>query len=283
MDNNITLQPQAAYPRIPGIENIGSSAAWYGALRQVKRPKSSRLNAHALASEFAGAQRDAQSRYALEFIRPMIANVFGADRGTASEADSDELLRLFREPDVDAVRARLHQLADKTGIPVAEVPEFLSKYNDLFVAAGFYRQTFDGVRPEAGRFQAWLEEMKRLPDDVLTRRDRESLDKAAEAAAFITGSIAERLDEIMAGFHGFWENMNRRSLEHLRRQVEDADAATGEILFGFAAKLRAWSNAFPHGAARNGAARVNYLRVMLPGLQRLRDMESEARLLAAHF
>src|SRR2546422_9363027 len=108
--------------------------------------------------------------------------------------------------------------------------------------------------------------------------------KVEEALKFLCTSIQGRLDEFKAGFESFWGGMSRKSFERLRRQVEGNHAGMGATLCGVTVKMRDWSRKFPDDNAGSASERLKYvMEQMEPGLEKLKQAENDARLLAASF
>ena len=59
----------------------------------------------------------------------------------------EDLLKLFRDPDVKKARARLEQMANSLNIDIMDVPRFLEDYGDTFLSLSFYRHCLDRLTP----------------------------------------------------------------------------------------------------------------------------------------
>jgi hypothetical protein len=233
------------------------------------------------ALELSEGMKEKLDQYSVEFTRPLVRNIFG---GGNDDINSKEgLLRIFRDPDVARVRSRLNLMAEKTGIPVGEIPGFLRNYSDLFISVAYYRYTLESLAPDIGRFLSWLTQLKTQREVIASPLAMSSCEKAEETAKFLSTSVGDRLALMNAGFELFWSDMNRKSFEQLRRKIEDNHVGMGAALCGLLVKMRAWSNAFSDNSSGVSVARIKYVMVMLPGLERLRVMENDARLMAANF
>lgn len=231
------------------------------------------------AFELSGAMKDKLAQYSIEFTRPLILSIFG-DGGVAI-GDTENLQKIFRDPDVTRVRARLTLMAEKTGIPVAEIPAFLQSYADLFQAGVYYRHGFENIASDIGRFWPWLAELKNHREARSSPRALKSSREVEECLTFLVASSCERLAEFKVRFEMFWHDTNKKSFERLRRQVEGNNAGMGDLLCGVTVKMRDWSKTFPENNSGAPAARVKYLMDKLePGLEKLQAMERDARLMA---
>ena len=84
------------------------------------------------ALELSDAMKGKLAEYAIEFTRPLILSIFR--RRQRRHRRHGKPAKHFHDPDVARVRARLKRMAEKTGIPVGEIPAFLKNYGDLFLS-----------------------------------------------------------------------------------------------------------------------------------------------------
>lgn len=95
---------------------------------------------------------------------------------------------------------------------------------------------------------------------------------------FLSNSMKERLQKFNTGFEAFWTDINRRSFEDLRTQVEQNHNSMGGVLCGLVVKMRNWSAEFPDNNAGGPQKRIKFVvSEMEPGLDLLRRLEIEAR------
>jgi hypothetical protein len=234
------------------------------------------------ALELSDALKGKLADYSIEFTRPLILRIFGD--GNSDIADAKNLQKLFHDPDVARVRARLNRISEKTGMPVEEIPAFLQSYADLFLSCAYYEHGFANIGPDIDRFWLWLADVKTRREAIASPRALKSCRKVEEGLQFVVTSIRERPAEFKAGFERFWRDMNKKSFERLRRQVENNNVAMGAVLCGVTVKIRDWSKTFPDNTVGSPAARVRYVMEKLePGLEKLKAMENDARLLSSNF
>jgi hypothetical protein len=234
------------------------------------------------ALELSDEMKGRLNAYAQEFTRPLIANIFGD--GSESPDDKESLQKIFRSPDVRLVQARLKIMSTKTGIPVEEIPTFLKNYADLFQSGAYYRHSYENVGPDIHRFWNWLGDLKGHREVCASQGSVASCKKVEDSLTFLCGSIDERLNEFRKGFEAFWGNMNKKSFERLRRQVEGNHTSMGAVLCGVTVKMRDWSKTFPDNNTGGTQTRIKHVSTkMEPGLEQLRTAENNARLMAAQF
>jgi len=226
--------------------------------------------------ELSDGMKDTLQKYTQEFTRPLIRNIFGS--GADEDADTETLMIMFNDPDKTRVAMRLKQMAQKTGLSLAEIPKFIEDYSDVFLSVAYYRHTFQSVVPEINRFWMWLAELRTQREVATAHRTLASCKRVEDSLRFLSTSIRERLTKFQGGFESFWGDINKDSFEKLRKEIEENHAGMGAVLCGLVVKMRHWSHEFPDNAIGSPAKRTQYVVTELePGLEILKTMENEAR------
>ena len=76
------------------------------------------------------------AQYMILFTRPLTKMIYGDE--SAQVETYDDLLKMFRDPDIEKARERLFNMAKTLGIDVMEVPRFLENYGDTFMSCLLY-------------------------------------------------------------------------------------------------------------------------------------------------
>lgn len=223
--------------------------------------------------ELSESMKDRLDNYAIEFTRPLLRAIFGRDG-----VDEQNLLKVFRDPDRALVAQRLKLLAEKTDMPIEDLPKFLESYNDIFLSVAYYRHSFESAVPDINRFWLWLGDLKSKREVAGSPRTMASCKKVEESLRFLSSSIRERLGSFKGAFEVFWDDMNRDSFERLRKEIEGNHVGMGGVLCGLVVKMRRWSQEFPDNNVGGPTTRAGFvLSEMEPGLEHLKEMENEAR------
>ena len=224
--------------------------------------------------ELSDNMKDKLNRYTQEFTRPLIKNIFG----DGEEVDAQNLLKLFNDPDRERVAHRLKVMANKTGMPLNEIPRFLADYSDVFLSVAYYRHTFQSIVPDINRFWLWLGDLRTHREVNSSPRTLASCKKVEESLRFLSTSIRERLTKFQGGFDLFWGDINKDSFSTLRSEIVENHAGMGAVLCGLVVKMRHWSEEFPDNAVGSPSKRSQFVMTELePGLENLKQMENEAR------
>ena len=107
------------------------------------------------------------TEYMTKFTHPLIAQIFGGD--DLSIQSFEDIIALFRDPDIKKARQKLKIMAGKLGIEIVEVPRFLEDYGDVFLSLSYFRQCLDEITPIIDKFFDSLKELRsnfQLKNDI---------------------------------------------------------------------------------------------------------------------
>ena len=206
------------------------------------------------------------TQFSTEFTKPLLSAVYG----TGSEEAGQDLGKLFRDRKQAHVSGRLKMMAQKTGIPVEEIPDFLESYSDLFLSVIYYRDNFERIAPEIDRCSMWLKDISLQREAASSAQNAAHYRRVDEAVRLLSTSIRGRLNGFRRAFDIFWRDMNRDTLAKLKTEIEARHETTGGMLCGLVVKMRHWSRNFQNRTSGGPNTRLQYVvSEMEPGLERL--------------
>lgn len=215
--------------------------------------------------------------YMMAFTRPLVERIFGDETNTPLKPE-DDINLLLNDPDITRVRENLKVMADRTGIPVTEIPTFLSEYSDVFLSVAYYRHSFESLSDEIERFLVWIHELQQVRDVKTSGRTVNSCVKTEECIRQLTASVRERMTRFNRAFHTFWADINRESFQTLQQQIEKNHDGMGAVLCGLLVKIRSWSYEFPDNTIGSPMKRATFVMTEIePGLDKLKQLENTAR------
>ncbi len=228
------------------------------------------------ALELSDDMKEGLSMYSLEFISPLVEKIFGRDREDLKS--SAGLTKIIQDSDVSKVKSNLKLMAEKTGIPLAEIPEFLQEYSEVYLSVAYYRYSFESIGADIERFLFWVDELK-TSREVTTNPIALKQCRITEAVIrFLQASIRERLVKFRSSFEMFWLDINRDSFLEMRKQIEENHGTMGAVLCGLVVKMNGWKKEFPSGTSGSPSARLKFIiSEMEPGLLKVKDLENHAR------
>ena len=217
--------------------------------------------------------------YMVTFTRPLIANVYGDT--DISIRSFEDIVALFRAPDVRKAMEKLRILADRLEIKLDEIPKFLEDYGDIFLSLSYYRQCLDHISPLVGGFLEWLADLrgswpaKREPNLLAACRMIEETMNATMLA--ITG----RFETFDRSTLDLWEHVSAERFRKVETLIRSYHTTIGGVLCALTVKMEAWARTFVHKKAGGPAKRAEFIMTGLrPGLDKIQNIERCAPMLA---
>jgi len=228
------------------------------------------------ALELSDEMKEGLSLYSLEFVSPLIEKIYGKDRDELK--GSQDLSRIIKDTDIAKVKANLQKIAERTGMQLQEIPEFLKEYSDVYLSVAYYRYSFESIAADTERFLFWLEGLKATREIASNPQNLAQIKQIETIIRFLHASIRERLAKFRSTFEMFWLDINRESFINMRKQIEDNHGSMGAVLCGLIVKMHLWKKEFPNNNVGGPSTRLKFATAeMEPGLIKLKDMENEAR------
>ncbi len=228
------------------------------------------------ALELSDDMKEGLSIYSMEFIQPLVEKIFG--QGYEGVHSVEGLQKIFKDPDIAKARQNLKIMAEKTGIPLAEIPTFLEEYSDVFLSVAYYRYGFESVVPDVDRFLFWVQDLRARRDTSASPKAATQCKEVEEMIRFLSNSIRERLAQFQYVFETFWKDINVATFHQMRQQIEENHASMGSVLCGLIVKMHLWKKEFPDNNVGGPSTRLKFVMTELePGLDKLKALEIEAR------
>jgi len=211
-------------------------------------------------------------RYMIMFTRPLTKMIYGDD--AAGVESYDDLLRMFRDPDVEKARERLTTMAKTLSIDVMEVPRFLENYGDTFMSLSYYRHCLERLGPY---FSAALESLIPIRKHFQLKQNvnlMRTCNLIEEVINSVTASITGRLEVFEKRSKQMWDNISQEEFRNVRQMVERQHLTIGAALCGLTVKMNAFARAFPHTRAGGPMKRADFMVTeMMQGIEVIRDAE----------
>jgi hypothetical protein len=244
------------------------------------------LRAHEIAVKDQSALRLSPAKvkeltaYMTTFTRPLIREIYG--EADLSIESFDDVVGLFRSPDMKKVRERLQTMADKLGIGIAEIPKFLEDYGDIFLSLSYYRQCLDAIVPAIEDFLGSLNELRK---SYQMRHDANLM----KTCVYMESTINELLANITGRFENFdrstndmWRNLSADRFRKVEALIRSYHTSIGGILCALSVKMNAWAKLFPDASAGGPVRRAEFIMSeMRQGIDRIQKIEDSAPMLSA--
>jgi hypothetical protein len=212
------------------------------------------------------------TQYMMMFTRPLLQMIYAGDK--VEIATYDDLMRLFRDPDIARARDRLEKLSQQLKVPIMEVPRFLEDYGDTFMSLSYYRHCLDRLEPY---FSACLDAIApirkhfQLMQDASLMRTCTHIEDSINSVA---ASISGRLEVFEKRTKQMWTNITQEEFQAVRSMIERYHVVMGGALCGLTVKMNAFARNFPHPNAGGPVKRADFMVTeMTQGIDLIRSIE----------
>lgn len=214
--------------------------------------------------------------YMTRFTRPLILHVYGAS-GDRSIHSFEDLVALFRDPDVEKALGKLKIMAARLEIRIGQVPKFLEDYGDIFFSLSYYRQALDGIEPTVAGFAHVIGQIR---EHWQLRKDQ-NLMKTLAMMQEVLQTVMARLKDRFARFDrstaDLWSNISATRFRKVQDLITSYHTTIGGILCALTVKMDAWNRMFPSSEAGGPMKRGDFIFTeMRPGFDRILTIEQMA-------
>lgn len=242
-------------------------------LRMSLREQGIPVNSHDALKLSADKSREL-TEYMSNFTRPLIAQIYGG--GDVAIQDFEDVINLFRDPDVKKAREKLNHMAEKLNIELGDVPTFLEDYGDIFLSLSYYRQCLDEISPYITDF---LETVGTLKENWRLQTDQNLMQTCTEMEAQINGlmaAITGRLENFDRRSEGMWNNLSAERFRKVKDTIESYHTTIGGVLCSLSVKMNAWARLFPRKDSGGPVRRSEFiLSDMKQGMDKIQKIEDQ--------
>jgi hypothetical protein len=211
------------------------------------------------------------SAYMASFTRPLVAEIFGAD--TSVDHFSD-IIGLFRNTNGQTARERLQKMADKLGLEIMAIPNFLEDYGDIFMSLSYYRQCLDEILPN---IQSFMDSLSDIRENYQLRQDTNLMATIATVEETINSHMANitgRLESFERATNDMWRDLTADRFRKIETLISSNRVAIAGVLCALSVKMNAWKRQFPRPAVSGPVRRAAFIMSdMREGLDRIRAIE----------
>lgn len=214
------------------------------------------------------------TKYMLLFTRPLLQMIY-ADEAVNVQS-YDDLLRLFRDPDIKKARQRLEHMAKTLNVEIYEVPRFLEDYGDTFMSLSYYRHCLDRLEPY---FTACVDGMKPIRGHFQLKQNHnlmKTCDMVEDTINTISANVTGRLEVFEKRTREMWANISQDEFSAVKTMIERYHVTIGAALCGLTVKMNSFARTFPHPNAGGPIKRADFLMTeLVQGIELIRDVEKK--------
>ena len=218
--------------------------------------------------------------YMTAFIEPLMLEIYGDE--DVSIQSFDDVVGLFRNPNVAQARRKLMAMAEKLGIGVMDIPKFIEDYGDIFLSFSYYRNCLDQIVPAMGSFLGSLDEIR---EHYQLKNDHGLMKTCKHMESTVNGmmvAITGRFENFEQSTNNLWQNLSAQRFHKVQKLISDLHTTIGGVLCALSVKIDAWVRLFPNPTVGGPMKRAEFIMTdMRHGLDKIQVIEDSVPTLAA--
>lgn len=213
------------------------------------------------------------SAYMKSFTRPLMTQIYGEEGRTIESLD--DVVALFRDPDVQKARHRLTVMASKLGIDLATIPRFLEDYADIFLSLSYYKQCLDDVTPNIHEFFESLTDLRKSYQMRTNTQLMTACKDMEKTFSDLLTTVTGRLESFDRHTKDMWDNLSAERFRKIEAVIKTFHTMMGGILCALTVKMDAWTALFPNRHSGAPGRRSDFiLNDLRHGMLRIREIEA---------
>jgi len=231
------------------------------------------------ALKLSPAKTQDLTAYMTGFTHALLNEIYGSTE--LNIENFDDIIALFRDPDVKKAKEQLDVMAKKLGIGLGDIPTFLEDYGDIFLSLSYYRQSLDEIEPVIEEF---LDSMEEIRSNWQLKQDKNLMRTCDMLQSTINGLMAQitgRFENFEQGTKDLWSDISAKRFQRVKSLIESYHTTIGGVLCALSVKIDAWHTLFPDHASGGPVKRAEFiLSEMKQGIENIQKIESSAPMLA---
>lgn len=207
--------------------------------------------------------------YMSAFTRPLIEQIYGAS--DVGIENFDDVLNLFRDPDVKKAREQLKVMADKLGIELTDIPRFLEDYGDIFLSLSYFKSCLAQIEPVSDEFIQSLGDLRKNHQLKSDYALMETCTMIETTIVRLISALHKLFDNFKASTENFWADMTEKNFKEVEEMVRAQHITIGGILCALTVKLDSYKENFPTPDTGGPVKRAEFIRQdMKQGIEQIR-------------
>lgn len=209
------------------------------------------------------------------FTRPLITEIYGSEG--IDIQNFEQVVALFRDPDVKKAREQLQVMSDKLDIELIEIPKFLEDYGDVFLSLSYYRQCLDEIEPIISEF---LDALDELQQNYQLKADKNFIKTSKMMGKTINGLMVAttgRFENFDVTTKDMWDNISAERFRAVEKVIRSYHTTIGGVLCALSVKMNAWHKLFPREDSGGPIKRSDFIMSeMRQGIDKIIKIEHQA-------
>ncbi len=215
------------------------------------------------------------TEYMSKFTLPLIKEIYGSDDMEIN--NFEDIIALFRDPDVKKAREKMSMMADKLGIDLIDIPTFLEDYGDIFLSLSYYRQCLERIEPVLQEFVDSLAEIRANHQLHQDKNLMHTCDVLEKTIVGLIANIKARFDSFNIETREMWDDISAERFHKIKKMIESYHTDIGGVLCALNVKADAWHHLFPGKSVGGPVKRAEFiLTEMKQGIDKIRTIRNHA-------
>jgi len=214
--------------------------------------------------------------YMKDFTFPLIREIYGS--ADVNIQEFDDLLQLFRNPDIKMARDKLDMMAQRLDIDLMELPHFLEDYGDIFLSLAYYKQCLDDIAPIT---QGFLDSLQKIRTNWELKSDQnlmKTCDMLEKTFTGLSAHLKRLFEEFDASTKDFWKDVSAERFREVEALIESYHTTIGAVLCALSVKMSAWHHLFPRESVGGPVKRAEFIMLeMRQGIEEVRSILKNAK------
>ncbi len=217
--------------------------------------------------------------YMTDFTRPLIMHIYGGD--DVQIESFDDVIQLFRSPDVKTALEKIRIMAGKLNIKPEEIPKFMEDYGDIFLSLSYYRRSLDSIEPIITEY---VEAMDELRDNYQFKTDqnlRNTMEEMEPTINELMAAITGRFENFERGTKHMWDDISATRFRKVEELISSYHTTIGGVLCSLSVKMDAWARLFPTATSGGPGKRAEFIMSeMKQGMDKIQKIKDSAPMLS---
>ena len=178
------------------------------------------------------------AKYMNAFTRPLIARVYGDS--SHQDGSFKDLLGLFLNPDRGMAHNNLADLARALGINKGEIPNFLERYADTYLALANYSAILDSLSPPLVDFAVVLQQIQADRHYIGSPGVLRACRRIEDSMMTVEGTTGRIISLFEAHTKDMWDDVSATRYRQIEQLIQEYQRSIAANLCALAVKMDAW-------------------------------------------
>jgi len=228
------------------------------------------------ALKLSKAKSQELAGYMKDFTFPLIREIYGGS--DVEVKDFNDLVNLFRNPDIKMAREKLDVMSKRLDIDLMELPRFLEDYGDIFLSLAYYKNCLDNIAPIT---QGFLDSLSKIRSNWELKNDQnlmKTCDMLEKTFTGLNAHLKRLFDEFDASTKDFWTDVSAERFRQVEALIESYHTTIGGVLCALSVKMTAWHELFPRDNVGGPVKRAEFIMLeMRQGIEEIRKILKKAK------